>query len=94
LGADGHIAIWRFDKILAAFPEDGEKLAFMLPQPYIDELDGVKYLHSYWGEPDYSRWAEHENWLYVAEGYPTVERQREFLAWLVANKSGEWEVWT
>lgn len=106
MGADGHIQIWRDDKVREAFP-DCDELFSDLPTHYSDELDGVKYHHCYWGDNMMVRWDDPDDW-YMAHYRPmngelTPEQEKEnrdkkkrlteFVNWLNANGT-YWEVWT
>lgn len=87
MGADGHILIWRRDRVKATFP-DCEELFSQIPTHYLDELDGVQYDHVYWGDNLMDHWTD-------SYGEPS-ERMKEFLHWLQRKDANptEWEVWT
>ena len=93
MGADGHITLWRYDDALAAFP-DLDKLLVLLPNTYVDKLDGTRYIHAYHGDNCWSDWREFKDIVCGMDIYPPVDRQREFWNWLHANSVDQWEVWT
>lgn len=103
MGADGHIAIWRDDKVRERFP-NCDDLFGSIPNHYADELDGTKYHHVYWGDNQCVYWDSEEDWL-VSPYWPKTPEEkaarheackplREFVAWLEANMAAQWEVWT
>lgn len=93
MGADGHITIWRMDKILAEFP-DGRELFALFPNAYVGTLDGVEYARAYHGDNMYSDWLSFEDVSYQAPDAPPIDRQLEFWRWMKQNASAHWEVWT
>lgn len=93
MGADGHITIWKRDDALAKFPE-ADRLFALLPNCYRQEFAGMTLYHAYHGDNMYDDWMESSDWLFGGEGYPPVERQKEFAAWLRGNCVARWEVWT
>ena len=93
MGADGHITIWKRDDALVQFPE-ADKLFELLPNCYREEFAGIELYHAYHGDNMYDDWMDSGDWLFAGDGYPPVERQKEFSAWLRANCAAQWEVWT
>lgn len=94
MGADGHIKIWRDDEAREAFP-DCDELFECLPTHYVDNLDGVKYHHCYWGDNLWVQWDEVGDWYLFGEKDTEENRARlkEFCEWLHRNGT-HWEVWT
>lgn len=94
MGADGHIIIWRDDKVREQFP-DCDELFRLLPTHYTDHLDGVKYHHCYWGDNLPVDWESEDDWYIFS--HPDRDhlevRLREFCNWLSKNGTS-WEVWT
>ena len=94
MGADGHITIWRDDKVREVFP-DCDELFGRLPNHYRDQLDGITYHHCYHGDGMYCHWNDSEDWYFCEEERTPerVERLTAFVRWLNENGT-EWEVWT
>lgn len=89
MGADGHILIWRRERVKAAWP-DCEELFRNIDTHYLDVLDGVEYDHVYWGDNLMNCWWEH---------YETDPAKKErldaFCKWLqYESNPTHWEVWT
>jgi len=93
MGADGHITIWRVDKMEAEF-SDARELFALFPSSYIHTLDGVEYAHAYHGDNMYSDWLSFDDVKWESEGAPPLDRQRTFWEWMKANEGARWEVWT
>jgi hypothetical protein len=95
MGADGHIKIWRDDKVRAEWP-DCDELFEEISTHYVDMLDGVKYHHCYHGDNIYDKW-----WYldlpqlrkYSQKPPEYFDRLVLFANWLYDNGT-EWEVWT
>ena len=104
MGADGHIRIFRDDKVREAFPDCDELLA-CIPTHYADVLDGTSYHHVYWGDNLYVDWSDEADWYvspYSEESATPDElekkkvmkaRLRELCDWIAKNSTW-WEVWT
>lgn len=91
MGADGHIRIWRRTDVEEVFP-DCQELFGLLPTHYLDELDGVKYDHCYWGDNLYDHWTEYYESSLKGDVEKT-KRMEEFIHWLETHGT-HWEVWT
>ncbi|HSW83506.1 MAG TPA: hypothetical protein VLH12_08530 [Usitatibacter sp.] len=107
MGADGHITIWRDDKVREAFP-DCDRLFGCLPTHYADDLDGVLYHHCYHGDNLMADWSDASDWFVFGEWDAQTrrfaditpeerealyKRLQEFCQWLEGNGT-PWEVWT
>ena len=95
MGADGHIQIFNYDKVVDLIGEDTlEKLidsAF-----YIQELEGKKYLTKYHGdyfEFDSSDWSDKYGWM--KDGVPFTKKEFDDI-WskIFTCRITSWEVWT
>ena len=104
MGADGHIHIWKDEDVRTEFPDCNELFA-CLPTHYVNELDGTRYHHCYFGDNIWVYYADEEDWYlphdWVKERTNDQEVERtamkqrleKFIKWLDANKT-HWEVWT
>jgi len=99
MGAEGNIIIWRDDIVRRKWP-DCDELFRHIPTHYLDELDGIKYHHCYWGDNLYVDWGYEKDWYvdYYKDGKGIIKhniknRLIEFVEWLEANGT-TWEVWT
>ena len=89
MGADGHINIFDYDKIVEHFGE--EKTAKFLVScynTYIYEIFGHDVMTCYYGDNIYVNWSED-----IDEG--NDNELKEMLDWIEENAQiASWEVWT
>lgn len=90
MGADGHIYILKHTDVLEAFP-DADELFTYFDTHYLDELDGVKYDHLYYGDNIYDSWDAY--WPEYVKDDKLLKRLYEFQDWIEENNT-HWEVWT
>lgn len=104
MGCDGHIVIWRLDKVQDAWPDWRELWGcFSSAIAYQQRLEDRCYLTLYYGQPyDWmgcALWAsgvEDEDGINLPPNPAPefVERFKVFRKWLIENVVGEWECWT
>ena len=92
MGADGHVAFYDGDKVIAQFPDlvvdrDSLPRRMFIGPFYAVELQGKLYVLDYWGDNLCDVWNAG-----LAEG---KDRLQGIVAWMETNaKVAEAEVWT